>query len=405
MDTSLEIKTLNCIIQGHDETPIIGLCIDDNCTDKNKFLCSDCFFDVHFGHKAIKIKELNNLIQTRNNDYKQYYEEEQKILGIYNEHELNQKEKVYKLKRDIINKMEKNIDNFFEGLNKKCNELKNKNIRDFESFKEYKNFCKNNVSISDQDLDLCKMAELCLNIRKEINEEKEKEKEKEMVKGVNGEQEILQIENIEKINNELEQLNKNINNYIENQSSSITNYISENFLKMSKYVFNNKRNFEWCNKIYYTYGFYYELSNNNSKAKKVQKDTWWSILRSKEKLENNFIYKIKCKIGLSKGGGFDIGIGREQTGNYYNLQNKESLCISTTGIMDSGNSIGTCHLKDNDIVDIEICTKIGNKTFKGSINNKFICSIIFNLDDIYIMASMKSISNYIEVLEYYVIPL
>jgi len=63
-----------------------------------------------------------------------------------------------------------------------------------------------------------------------------------------------------------------------------------------------------------------------------------------------------------------------------------------------------CRLKDNDIVDLEICTKIGNKTFKDSINNKSVCSFSFNLDDIYVMASMSKISSYIEVLEYYIIP-
>jgi len=67
--------------------------------------------------------------------------------------------------------------------------------------------------------------------------------------------------------------------------------------------------------------------------------------------------------------------------------------------------IGGSQLKDNDIVDLEICTKIGNKTFKGSINNKSVCSIDFYLNDIYVMAAMNKISSYIEVLKYYAIPL
>jgi len=245
MDTSLEIKELNCKVQGHDGTPVTGFCIDENCTNKNKFICSECFYDVHFGHKAIKIKELNILIQDRNNDYKQYFEEEQKILEIYNEHELDQKEKVYKLKRDILNKMEKNIDRFFEGLNTRYNELKKKNIRNFENLKEYKNFFKDNVSISDQDLDLNKLTDLCINICKEIEDEKEikliklcftidkeinKRKENEQNKVENEKQETIINKNIIKINNELKQI-KNFDKYIKKQSSLLINYINENFLK------------------------------------------------------------------------------------------------------------------------------------------------------------------------------
>ena len=77
--------------------------------------------------------------------------------------------------------------------------------------KEYKNYCKDNASISSQDLDLNKLAALCLNIHKEANEEK---RNGEKVKNENGKQEILKIENIEEMNKELEFLNKNIDNYI-----------------------------------------------------------------------------------------------------------------------------------------------------------------------------------------------
>jgi len=400
MDTSLEIKELNCKVQGHDGTPVTGFCIDENCTNKNKFICSECFYDVHFGHKAIKIKELNILIQDRNNDYKQYFEEEQKILKIYNEHEIDQEEKVYQFKREIFDKMEKKVDYFLNDLYMNYRKLKQKNKRNFKSLKEYKSFCNDNVSISGQELDLNKLTELCFNIRNEANEEKEKAKNEDR------KQETLKNENYEKIYNELELFNQNFDKYIKEQSSTLTNYINENFLKISEYGFDSKKNFEWLNKVYFGSLFYYELSHNNSIGVKIYGDGCWSILRSKEKLKNNYIYKIKCIIGLSRRGSFDIGIGKEQQSDFFYLRNNKSICISTAGIMDSGNKIGTCQLKDNDIIDLEICTKIGNKSFKGSINNKPVCSINFDFDDdIYIMASMNKISSYIEVLEYYIISL
>ncbi len=248
-------------------------------------------------------------------------------------------------------------------------------------------------------MDLCKLTELCFNICKEVNEEKEK------VKNEKGKHKTLSSINNKKINDELEHINKSIDMYMKEQSFSFLNYFNENFLKMSKYVINNKRHFEWCNKTYNNCRFGYKLSNNNSKGTKIKSCCLTSILRSKEKLENNFIYKIKFKIGIIDDGRFDIGISKEQSSDFYYLGNNESLCFSTKGLLVYGERIGECYLKNNDIIDLEICTKIGNKTFKGSVNNKSVYSFDFDLDDIYIMASMNRISSYIEVLEYYVIPL
>ncbi|KAG4092799.1 hypothetical protein H8356DRAFT_1429199 [Neocallimastix lanati (nom. inval.)] len=37
-------------------------------------------------------------------------------------------------------------------------------------------------------------------------------------------------------------------------------------------------------------------------------------------------------------------------------------------------------LKNNDIIELEICIKTGNKIFKGYVNNQCVCSVKFNLD-------------------------
>jgi len=59
--------------------------------EKFIIICYFFIFDVHYMHRIIKIKKLNNIIQGRNNDYKQYFDEEQIILEVYNEHELKRK--------------------------------------------------------------------------------------------------------------------------------------------------------------------------------------------------------------------------------------------------------------------------------------------------------------------------
>ena len=56
-------------------------------------------------------------------------------------------------------------------------------------------------------------------------------------------------------------------------------------------------------------------------------------------------------------------------------------------------------LKDNDILDIEMNTKGKVKYFKAIWNNKLICVLDFEFDNAFIMAAMRNIGNYIEVLE------
>ena len=62
-------------------------------------------------------------------------------------------------------------------------------------------------------------------------------------------------------------------------------------------------------------------------------------------------------------------------------------------------------LKDNDIVELEIGTEEKKKYFKGLINDKLVCLLDFELNDIYIMAAMRNTSNFIEVLKYDVTPI
>ena len=62
-------------------------------------------------------------------------------------------------------------------------------------------------------------------------------------------------------------------------------------------------------------------------------------------------------------------------------------------------------LKDKDIVDLEINTKIGNKYFKGYINNKLVCLIDFDIKDIYIMAAMRNVGSYIELESFEIFPI
>ena len=99
MDISLELNNLNCQIQSHSASQIIGFCIDKNCKENNKFICSECIFDVHSQHRLIKIKELSKIIQTKYKNYKLSLEKERELTNIYKKNELKQKEQIEDLKK------------------------------------------------------------------------------------------------------------------------------------------------------------------------------------------------------------------------------------------------------------------------------------------------------------------
>lgn len=378
---------LNCLTCKNHNSPIIGFCIADNCNENNKFLCSECIFDVHNGHKIIRIKELNNIIQTN----QPFYEE---CLEVYDKDKTNKKDKIEQFKKDIINKIEKKVTIFLEELDKEYIDLSNQSFENYENLKNYNEYFIENATL-DKNIDLNKLTKICQSIYERSNKTK---------KSIITNDDDNDNKNKGSNNPILEQFNKGFDYFMEKQNISITNYINENFLKMPKngITFKKKCEFEWGTQVYLNYGFFYELSNNNTKGMKIKSDGIMTILRAKEKLNNDYKYYIKFKIGLKNGGDFDVGIGTNESGGECWLRSGKALCISNEGAYNIGKNVNnSITLNDNDIIDLEICTKNEKQTFKGSINNVQICSLNFNINnDIYIMAAIRNVSNHIEVLEY-----
>jgi len=184
----------------------------------------------------------------------------------------------------------------------------------------------------------------------------------------------------------------------------MTKFINDTFLKMSEDIFKDFK-FEWCNKTFSNYGFLYEITDDNTKGTKTKLNGTMTILRAKEQIKRNFKYLIKFKIGLKSGSDFNIGIGTDNGAKLDWLKTAESICLSDQGIFNLGKCIDTSNkIKNNDIVEIEINSIDGNKYFKGFINNKLVCKIDYNLENIYIMAAIRNVGNFIEVLNYEVSP-
>ena len=407
MEFNLELNNLNCQKENHNSAQIVGFCIDEKCKEINRFACLDCLFEVHPQHKLVKIKELNEFILNKYKNFKKSLENDKKIIEINKKNESNQEKKLEELKKIIFNDIEGKINIFTIELKKKYSELNNDNNKDFSFLKEYENFISNNAAPTTK-LELTKLSEICTKLYKGSHSEEEFGQVKgiednEKQKGIDRGENIQQYNEKKIIKNNLilDNFNKEFDEFIKKQSSLITQYINENFLKVPENFFSNSPKFEWCNKTYCGYDFFYELSKNNKKAIKILSNGTMTILRAKEELKDNFKYKIKFIVGLKNGGDFDIGIGTEKVGDSCWLRTKESLCISNAGILNldiiMDNSV---RIKDNDIVDIEISTEENKKYFKANLNNNLICILDFYLKNVFIMAAIRNIGNYIEVIEY-----
>ena len=380
MENNNELNNMTCQIKEHSNLKIIGFCIDENCHSINKFACQECFFDNHSGHKLIKIDKLNGIIQNKLKDYKNILEEDKKRAELYDKYEKDGMSTLEKLKQKIFSEIEQKINEYKDKLKKKLqginiNENKiNINMKHYEEF-----FVGNAAPI--QRPDLTKLSEICSKIYKEKDNKNE---------GLN-----YNDYNNNRIRLLFEESSKSTADFLKAEYISINSYIKQRFL-ISRFVF------EWCRKTYGGYDFFYELANDNTKATKKISQGTMTVLRAKEPLYDNNLYRLQFRIGLKNVGDYDVGIGTDKTGDSCWLRTKESICISNTGVINLDiNMDNSIKLKDKDVINLEINTQIGKKTFKGFINKKLVCMIDFDIqDNVYVMAAMRNVGSFIELESY-----
>ena len=384
MENNNELNNLTCQIKEHSNLKIIGFCVDENCNSINKFSCQECFFDNHSGHKLIKIEKLNDIIQNKLKNYKNILEDERKKAELYDKYEKQGIANLEKLKKKIISEIEAKINEYKNKYKMKLQSIINNDNKININMKHYEEFFVGNAA-PIQRPDLSKLSEICAKIYKE--------KDYKNV-GINNND----------INNKMrtlfEESNISLEDFLKVQYKSINTYISQQFLA-------SKSVFEWCKKTYGGYDFFYELANDNTKATKKFSQGTMTVLRAKEPLYDNHLYRLQFRIGLKNVGDYDVGIGTDKTGESCWLRTKESICISNTGVINLDiNMDNSIKLKDKDIVNLEINTQIGKKTFKGYINKKLVCLIDFDIqDEIFIMAAMRNVGSVIELESYEIFPL
>jgi hypothetical protein len=380
MENNNELNNMTCQIKEHSNLKIIGFCIDENCHSINKFACQECFFDNHSGHKLIKIDKLNGIIQNKLKDYKNILEEDKKRAELYDKYEKDGMSTLEKLKQKIFSEIEQKINEYKDKLKKKLQGINNNENKININMKHYEEFFVGNAA-PIQRPDLTKLSEICSKIYKEKDNKNE---------GLN-----YNDYNNNKIRLLFEESSKSTADFLKAEYISINSYIKQRFL-ISRFVF------EWCRKTYGGYDFFYELANDNTKATKKISQGTMTVLRAKEPLYDNNLYRLQFRIGLKNVGDYDVGIGTDKTGDSCWLRTKESICISNTGVINLDiNMDNSIKLKDKDVINLEINTQIGKKTFKGFINKKLVCMIDFDIqDNVYVMAAMRNVGSFIELESY-----
>ena len=380
MENNNELNNMTCQIKEHSNLKIIGFCIDENCHSINKFACQECFFDNHSGHKLIKIDKLNGIIQNKLKDYKNILEDEKKRAELYDKYEKDGMSTLEKLKQKIFSEIEQKINEYKDKLKKKLQGINNNENKININMKHYEEFFVGNAA-PIQRPDLTKLSEICSKIYKEKDNKNE---------GLN-----YNDYNNNRIRLLFEESSKSTADFLKAEYISINSYIKQRFL-ISRFVF------EWCRKTYGGYDFFYELANDNTKATKKISQGTMTVLRAKEPLYDNNLYRLQFRIGLKNVGDYDVGIGTDKTGDSCWLRTKESICISNTGVINLDiNMDNSIKLKDKDVINLEINTQIGKKTFKGFINKKLVCMIDFDIqDNVYVMAAMRNVGSFIELESY-----
>ena len=114
--------------------------------------------------------------------------------------------------------------------------------------------------------------------------------------------------------------------------NSLENYLSKLLILKSD------NPFQWSTNTYSSYGFYYQLQEDNTKAIKISDGGTITVCRTINSLEKGSKYKLEYYINYTKGD-FDVGFGDEKAGPSCWLRNPYSYCISSCGIYILGNCV------------------------------------------------------------------
>lgn len=372
----INFTKMKCTEQGHDNNELLGFCIENNCKANNRFLCLECIFNSHQKHQIMKLKELQEKIN-------------EKMLTS-NFRAKNQKfmNKLKETEEKINGEIEIIRTNVLEIINNKgSNFLCEINDRIFSSYKELS---------SNFNLEIFKTREVKELSQGEYNS---------LINFIN--YNFIKSEEVEKstekrdLIEELTKIEKNIATFMSDINKQICTTLNEKLTLNTQLFLPNAIKFEWCEKVYTTYSFYYTLSDNNMTALKSSNSGTITILRSKEKAKLGGNYYIEYVVDCKKGGDYEVGIGSDAVGSACWIRTPGAYGLNNVGFYENGKvTRKDFKIEDGDVIGFQILLK--NINFRKGIcfkNGKQIHEFSIEIEDVYFLAAIRTVGNSVSVRE------
>lgn len=307
-ESQFKLDNINCF--KHPNNKIVGICIDQNCKNEDKYMCVDCIFESHSGHQMIKSGVIEDLYNQKKNDHSG---PNKNVNDEYSKFEKNLKSKIDEIKI----KLNESVEKLYKVI--------------LEDFKKATNI-KNNSEDVNVDMDII------INNYPPKNKEELNKLVGELIKLYNNKNNTNNEDNINKptpnnINNQedklwIDNLIKYYDKVLQAKKKDLENYISE--IKLFKI-----EKFEWSTQTYGKYGFYYKLEENNSKATKTSGEGFITICRGNKPLQKGKKYKVDYYIDYIEGQ-FDVGFGDNGEGEMGWLRGENLYGITNDGIFVNG---------------------------------------------------------------------
>lgn len=370
----VDLTKMKCTEQGHENNELLGFCTEKTCKANNRFLCLDCIFSCHQKHQIMKLKDLqekiNEKLLTSN-----FRSKIQKFMN-----------KLKETEGTINSEIEVIRTNVLEIINNKANTFMSEiNDRIFSSYKELSaNF---NLEIFKQreikDLSQGEYNSLInfINYNFIRNEEVESNTEK---------RDIIE---------ELNKIEKNIATFMNDINKQICTILNNKLTFNTQLFLPNAVKFEWCEKVYTTYSFYYTLGDNNMTALKSSNSGTITILRSREKAKLGGNYYIEYAVDYKKGGDYEVGIGSDAVGSACWIRTPGAYGLNNVGFYENGKVTRKDYkIEDGDIIAFQILLRDSNNR-KGICfkNGKQIHEFPIEIEDVYFLAAIRTVGNSVSV--------
>lgn len=119
MKNNMSLKEIKCKEENHGGKVCFGLCIDKNCSSKNKLVCPKCILKEHSQHKVIDLDDLEDEINKDN---------------LYYDYIKNDKIPVDSYKKILENDLDKSLEEIKIEMNKQFDSKVEKIKKDYSSY-------------------------------------------------------------------------------------------------------------------------------------------------------------------------------------------------------------------------------------------------------------------------------